>query len=128
MDFLYDSVDLGSSWIIEELKNPHEEALKIDLSVEELDNKSFLNSPACEVDESLLSHLVEGEDMTSRQQWVLGIWDRSLKFAKVFIVPDRSAETLIPIINRNVRNDMGNSTRIYSDYWGAYNELHTEWY
>jgi len=57
----------------------------------------------------------------SEQIWVFGIADRTTKPATIYVemVPDRSAATLIPIINRVCRP----GTIIHSDIWRSYHEL-----
>jgi hypothetical protein len=54
-----------------------------------------------------------------REQWVFGIYDTVKKVGHIEIVPDRSEETLIPIVERWVLP----GTTIRSDGWGAYASL-----
>ena len=57
----------------------------------------------------------------SRQVWVLGICDTSHTPARgvMRIVPDRSAATLLPVIQQHVRS----GTIVHSDEWAAYNHV-----
>ena len=56
-----------------------------------------------------------------RQVWVFGICDTSHTPARgvMRIVPDRSAATLLPIIQQHVRS----GTIVHSDEWAAYNHV-----
>lgn len=83
----------------------------------------FYNSPACEVDEMLATH-IDGE-----QVWVVGIWDRAERRTVLEVVGnDRSEENLDRIITSYVRtnNDpavLNRRTRVYHDGWAGYNFL-----
>ena len=63
-----------------------------------------------EIDESLMIH------HNDEQMCVLGIFDRVTK-ELCFCLPDRTAETIIPIIREYVK--LG--CRIYTDGWASYN-------
>ena len=52
-------------------------------------------------------------------RWVFGIVDTSTGLCYIQLVTDRSAETLLPIIQRLVLP----GTEIWSDMWPAYNKL-----
>ena len=54
-----------------------------------------------------------------REQWVFGMYDTSLKRGCIQIVNDRSAETLLPLIQQWVLP----GTIIQSDGWAAYNGI-----
>jgi len=71
-----------------------------------------------EIDETLMTHH-EGQQM-----WTFGIFDRVTKELRCFCVPDRTSQTLIPIIKEHV----GPGSRIYSDGWAAYNTITNEGY
>jgi len=66
-----------------------------------------------EIDESLFSH-INGE-----QVWVFGLFDRRTSEARAFVVENRTADVLIPLIIANVTP----GARIYSDGWAAYSSL-----
>jgi transposase-like protein/IS1 family transposase len=75
-----------------------------------------------EIDESLLARAKSTRNRRARhvrQQWMFGMFDRTQKKGLIFMVPDRSAETLIPIIQRHLLP----GTLIYSDGWRAYSAL-----
>ena len=66
-----------------------------------------------EVDESLFTH------SDGNQIWVFGIYCRNTREARCFTVADRTAQTLIPIIQTHVPE----GSHIYTDGWLAYNSL-----
>ena len=66
-----------------------------------------------EVDESLFSHL------DGNQVWVFGLYDRKTGEARAFVVENRTADSLIPIIVDHVVP----GARIYTDGWLAYSSL-----
>jgi len=43
-----------------------------------------------------------GRQLRRRQQWVFGVYDPQMKRGFIQLVDDRSAETLLPIIQRTV--------------------------
>ncbi|CAH8855940.1 unnamed protein product [Trichobilharzia szidati] len=57
--------------------------------------------------------------MASNQQWVLGIYDTTLHKGYIEAIPDRSANVLLPIIQRLVLP----GTTIYTDEWSSYSQL-----
>ncbi len=71
------------------------------------------NEFGIEIDESLFSHY------NGDQVWVFGIYDRRTSEAQVFLVENRSADILIPIIQENIVP----GARIYSDGWASYSSL-----
>jgi len=71
-----------------------------------------------EIDETLMTH------QNGLQMWVLGIFDRVTKDFWCWPVPDRTVETLIPIITQHV----GQNARIYTDGWQSYTRLSREGY
>jgi transposase-like protein len=73
--------------------------------------------PVVEIDESLFSHFTEQGVRT--QVWVLGMYDRGSDHCRMFVVPDRTSETLTNLILENVAPD----TVIYTDGWAGYNNL-----
>lgn len=77
----------------------------------------------CQIDESLFCHKQKygrGREAET-ETWVFGISDTSFTPAKFYmeVVPDRSAETLLPIIRRVCRP----GTIIHSDKWAAYRQI-----
>lgn len=87
--------------------------------VERDSNNNLMVSPACEIDESLITHR-KLPDGTRQQVWCVGIFDRSIKEYKIFVVVNRSAKILMPLIKEHIYTDPANPTRIYSDGWAAY--------
>jgi hypothetical protein len=77
-----------------------------------------------EVDESLFTHgrflidesKIRNATRTDKQIWVFGMVERSTKSAKIFIVPDRTTETLWPLINENVAY----RSTVHSDGYRSY--------
>ena len=61
----------------------------------------------CISDESLFSHL------DGNQVWVLGLYDRKTQEARAFVLEDRTANTLLPLIQENIVPGV----RIYTDGW-----------
>jgi len=54
------------------------------------------------------------------QQWIFALYDRNTKLGYIELVNDRSAQTLIPIIQKFIRPE----TKIFSNQWPAYRQLH----
>jgi len=52
-------------------------------------------------------------------QWVFGLYDTTSKLGHIELVDDRSAQTLLPIIQRFIQP----RSTIYSDQWPAYAQL-----
>ena len=76
----------------------------------------------CQIDESLIFQKRKyNRGRIRRQQWVFGIVDPSYILAKgvLFQVPNRSAETLVPIISTICHP----GTIVHSDEWAAYNSI-----
>jgi hypothetical protein len=78
-----------------------------------------------QIDESLFSHKVKTHKgrAPTQQVWVFGIVDTSTKPCKGYmeIVESRSAESLLPIIQRVCRP----GTIVHSDEWAAYRQIHS---
>ena len=76
-----------------------------------------------QIDESLFRHKPKHHRgrATTNEVWVFGLCDTSQSPALgvMCIVQDRTAQTLLPIIRRHVRN----GTIIHSDQWAAYNRV-----
>lgn len=79
----------------------------------------------CQIDESLFSHKVKAHrGRAPREQiWVFGVADVSFRPARFHleVVPDRSADTLLPIIARVCRP----GTEVHSDEWAAYRRIYS---
>ncbi len=73
--------------------------------------------PVVEVDESLFTHTTLAGVRV--QVWVFGIYDRGSDQCRLFVIPDRTAETLENLIIQNVAPD----TVIHSDGWAGYGNL-----
>jgi len=73
--------------------------------------------PVVEVDESLFAHTTQHG--VRQQVWVFGIFDRGTQQCRMFVVPNRSAETLEELIQEHVAV----GAVIYSDGWAGYNGL-----
>jgi len=72
-----------------------------------------------QIDESLVAKRKYNVGHLVQPQWVFGLYDTSTKLGHIQLVDDRSAGTLIPIIQRCVRP----GTTIFSDQWSAYRGL-----
>ena len=86
-----------------------------------LANPSVIGGPGMtvEIDESLFVRRKNNVGRVFPRQWVLGGICRETKECFLYSVPDRSAQTLIPIIQQAV---LSGST-VISDEWAAYNRL-----
>ena len=89
------------------------------------DSPLLLGGPGVvvQIDESLFRHKPKNHRgrATSREVWVFGLCDTSYSPALgiMCIVPNRSAQTLLPIIQQHVHC----GTVIYSDEWAAYRRV-----
>lgn len=72
-----------------------------------------------EIDESMFSRRKNHVGRVLPQQWVFGGICRETGENFLYAVPDRSANTLIPIIQNSIRP----GTTIISDMWQSYNEI-----
>lgn len=72
-----------------------------------------------QIDESLMFKRKSNTGRVLQQFWIFGMYDISLQRGYLMHVSDRSANTLIPLIQRWVVP----GTTIHSDGWGAYNDL-----
>lgn len=77
------------------------------------------NNVIVQIDESLIWKRKYNVGHAVAQQWIFGLYDTTLHIGIVQFVRDRSAETLIPIIQRHCAPN----TIIHSDMWAAYNSL-----
>jgi len=79
----------------------------------------------CQIDESCFSHKIKAHRGRAPENpvWAFGIIDSSLPRGgfHIEIVPNRSADTLLPIIQRHVLP----GTTIHSDEWAAYARIHS---
>lgn len=71
-----------------------------------------------QIDESLIYRpkYNRGSGLFREQRWVFGIYDTVRKVGAAFFVEDRSAETLLPLIERWIEP----GSEIHSDQWPAY--------
>ena len=72
-----------------------------------------------EIDESLIRTPKHHRGHAGEPRWVFGIYDRNTKFGYLQFVPDRSATTLLPIIQKMVAP----GATINSDGWAAYKRI-----
>lgn len=77
------------------------------------------NGNIVEIDESLMFKRKNNVGHVVQQYWIFGVYDTVLKRGFLQHVNDRSAATLIPIIQRVVAP----GATIFSDEWRAYNGL-----
>ena len=68
-----------------------------------------------EIDESLFAKRKYNRGRVVRAQWVFGGWDRESQQGFLFLVEDRSAATLLPIIEEYILP----GSIIHSDEWAA---------
>ncbi|CAG2192718.1 unnamed protein product [Mytilus edulis] len=74
-----------------------------------------------ELDESLFGRKVKYHrgNPSGLRIWIFGIVERSTNRIVLYPVDDRSANTLVPLIQKHVKP----GSRIFSDSWAAYNTL-----
>jgi len=75
--------------------------------------------PTVVIDESLFGYFGTGS-AEETQVWVFGMIDKAAKECRMFVVKDRSAATLIPIIQKNIHTQPDMKTLIMSDGWQSY--------
>ena len=89
------------------------------------DSPLMLGGPGVvvQIDESLFRHKPKNHRgrATTNEVWVFGMCDTSSSPALgiMCIVPDRTSQTLLPIICRHLRS----GSIVYSDQWAAYNNV-----
>ena len=66
-----------------------------------------------------MSHSNEDYSKTGWQQWVFGMISEESGEAKIFLIPDRKAITLEPLI----QNNCNAGSIIHSDGWMAYSTM-----
>ena len=91
-------------------------------------SESLLNDPnyvfggngvVVQIDESVVAKRKYNVGRAVDQQWVFGLYDTNSKLGHIQLVDDRSAQTLIPIIQKFVIP----GTTIFCDQWLAYRQL-----
>jgi hypothetical protein len=110
---------LGTDVHSEEVLN-REVEVKEDEDMIEEEGKLYLSSPVVEADETLIGHFTQGESVIEKQTWVFGIYDRKLKLGRCWLVPDRTADTLCQLLQKNVQTSQFFKTRVYTDYMRSY--------
>ncbi|GAB1610125.1 hypothetical protein Ahia01_001298500 [Argonauta hians] len=73
-----------------------------------------------EIDESLFVRRKYHRGRTVANQWVFGGFCRTSKKGFLVAVPDRTSDTLLPLIKQYIRP----GSIIFSDMWAAYNYIH----
>uniref|UniRef100_A0A0L8H004 ISXO2-like transposase domain-containing protein n=1 Tax=Octopus bimaculoides TaxID=37653 RepID=A0A0L8H004_OCTBM len=72
-----------------------------------------------EIDESMMCKRKYNRGRIPQERWVFGGWNREDKKGFLVFVPDRSSETLLPLIKKFIKP----STTVYSDCLSAYNGI-----
>lgn len=78
-------------------------------------------SVVVEIDESLFARVKhhKGKDLKRKQVWVFGMRERGTNKCLFFVVENREASTLIPIIFKHVKE----GSIVMSDCWRSYSEI-----
>lgn len=81
----------------------------------------FLGGPGVvvQIDDSLVAKRKYNDGRIVEQRWIFGIYDTEKKVGHIQLVNDRTADTLIPIVQNNVHP----GSTIYSDKSSAYRQL-----
>ena len=89
-----------------------------------MENSEKIGGPGkiVEIDESKFGKRKYNKGKRVEGEWVFGGVERESSASFMVIVPDRSADTLLRIIKKNIVE----GTTIYSDCWRSYNCLETE--
>ena len=74
-----------------------------------------------QIDESVIyrAKYNRGHALFEPTKWIFGMWDVTQEVGACFFVPDRSAETLLPLIKDHILP----GTEIHSDQWRAYSRI-----
>jgi hypothetical protein len=74
-----------------------------------------------QIDESVIyrAKYNRGHALLEPTKWIFGMWDVTQEVGACFFVPDRSAETLLPLIKDHILP----GSEIHSDLWRAYSRI-----
>ena len=92
--------ELGREWVVDDKLNPEYE-------------DDYEHSAAVEIDESLLTHLVDdSRSLIQNQQWVLGIYDRGTHEVRVYCVSIAPHKRFCPLFERTFFSDRLKESKI----------------